>query len=146
MKMAGVAINAMLWPTLFSRQLGLSEGVQWALRFGAVIPIWLIFVYNKKIKEEETKMVADGTLSARKIEDEQGKAMNRLMVIWICLVPFTMSFPFWLPRISGISLGFRGDVFVSIATLAIISLIFLIRIKKMANQPLQPTRPYGPRG
>jgi len=134
---ACIVAGAMMWLNILSHPLGISEGVQWVLILGVFIPLGLIFVYNKRLKKEKTEAVAAGTLPASKIVDHQNKGRKRLIVIWICLVPFALSFPFWLPSISGISLGRVGDFMVSIASIAMFSLIFWIQLKKLPNKPPQ---------
>lgn len=95
------------------------------------IPLGLTFFYIKKLKSEKASQVAAGILPVSKIEDDKRKARKRLIVIWICMVPFTLTTFLWMPYVSGISLGLRGDVFVSIATLAMVSVIFRIQLKKL---------------
>jgi hypothetical protein len=95
------------------------------------IPLGLTFFYIKKLKSEKASQVAAGILPVSKIEDDKRKARKRLIVIWICMVPFTLTTFLWMPYVSGISLGLWGDVFVSIATLATVSLIFWLQLKKL---------------
>jgi hypothetical protein len=116
-----------------SHLLGLSNPTQWALLILMWIPLGLTFFYIKKLKGEKASQVAAGILPASKIEDDKRKARKRLIVIWICMVPFTLTTFLWMPYVSGISLGLRGDVFVSIATLAMVSLIFWIQLKKLPD-------------
>ena len=64
-----------------------------------------------------------------------------LVTVWICMVPFIMSFHFWLPSISGVSLGRVGDFLVSAATLAMVSVLFWIQLRKLPNHPMEPLSP-----
>jgi hypothetical protein len=131
LNIASITTSAMMFLVIGSHLLRLSDPTQWALLILIWIPLGLVFSYTKKLKDEKAGKVAAGILPASKIEDDKRKAKKRLIVIWICMVLFTLTTFLWMRYVSGISLGLRGDVFISIATLAMVSLIFWIQLTKM---------------
>jgi len=140
LNIASFTASAMSFLIVGSHLLALPQPVHWALLILIWIPLGLIFTYTKKIKEGRAGEIAAGILPASKVEDDQRKGRKRLIVIWICMVPFTMSTPLWMPFVSGISLGLLGDVGVSIITLAMISVIFWIQLKKIPKQRPPPSQ------
>jgi hypothetical protein len=95
------------------------------------------------MKEEKAEAIASGAMLPSKVVSEQIKGRRRLIVIWICMFPLTMSFPFWLPIVSGVSLGRVGDFMTALGSFLMLSLICWIQLKKMPNQSTDPTLSSG---
>lgn len=128
------AASTLLLLNLFSRPLGISGEMRQLVICAAIVPLVLFFAYLKKAKEEVE-------IGGASIGAARTRARSRLIAIWVCLVPFTLSFPFWLPRLSGVSLGRVGDFVISFATLLVVSLILWIQLRKLPNLSPESTSP-----
>lgn len=122
-----------------SHLLGFSKAVEWALFITIWIPLGFGFSYAKKLKEEQAHDVATGVVAASKIDELIIQRKRFLVRLWIAMVPLTLSFPFWLPSVTGVSLGRIGDFLVAVATFAMISAIFWVQLKKMPNHTAEPS-------
>jgi FtsH-binding integral membrane protein len=121
--------------------LGIPEAGQWALLIVIWVPLGLVFYYFKKLKKERAEAIASGVLALSKVADEESKGRKKLILTWVCMFPFTMSFPFWLPTVSGVSLGHLGDFLTAFGSFLMLSLVFWLRLKKKPNQLPDPTSP-----
>jgi hypothetical protein len=128
-----LATGALLWLNILSYPLGFARNVQLLINLVAMIPISLNFVFLRRLRAETAREVAAGRLPASTVTEALKRARRRLIALWIFLVPFVLSFPFWLPRLSGVSVGRTGDLLVSLATLAMISFIFWLMIRRMGR-------------
>jgi FtsH-binding integral membrane protein len=142
-KLNAVSLVACLmgYTSICSHILGIPDSGQWALLILIWVPLGLVFFYIKKLKEERAEAIASGVLAPSKVANEQSRGRKKLIVIWICMFPFTMSFPFWLPTVSGVSLGRLGDFMTAFASFLILSVICWIQLKKRPNQLPDPTSP-----
>ena len=128
----------MMLPSIFSRPLGISGGVHWALLIGVTFPLGLVFHYTKKLKEERAREAVSAVPPASEFATAQKKTRKRFIVIWICVVAYSLAAPVWLP-ITGATLGVRGDLLIGVAIAFLVSVIFVSLLLKMPNNPVQET-------
>lgn len=121
--------SVMMLVNVFSEPLGITGNVKWALLIGVFVPLGLVFYYSKKLKAEGANGSVTVGLAASRLSIERKKTGKRLIVIWACVVAYSLAAPIWLP-ITGVSLGTRGDFLVGVLTAALVSAIFAVRIKK----------------
>jgi hypothetical protein len=122
---------AMMSVNILAHPLGVTGGLKLTLNVGVFVPLTLNFIFLRRLQAEIARDIAAGILPASKVAAGQRLARRRLIVTWILMVPLVLSFPFWLPKLSGVRLGWRSDLLVSVSTLVFISLIFWVMIRRM---------------
>jgi hypothetical protein len=125
--------GVLIWMSILSHPLGLSSIVQLVLNLVVMVPIGLNFVFLRRLKAETARDVAAGVLPAAKVAEGRSRARKKLLALWVFMVPFVLSFPFWLPALTGVSAGRTGDVVVAFATLVVTSLIFWVMLRRMGR-------------
>jgi hypothetical protein len=130
-----LALFVMIFLSVFSRPLGISESVKWILLLGQLVPLGLIFYFNSKLGEERRRAIAEGvpTLPEPVV---RMKMRRQLIFIWGVGVICSLTAPLWLPA-TGTSRGILGDSLVGIATAALISVIFWLRLRRLPAEPAE---------
>jgi hypothetical protein len=126
-----LATGGMLWLNILSYPLGMPGEFQLVINVATMVPITLNFIFLRRLRAEQARDVAAGRMSANKVAAGLRHARKRLIILWILLVPFVLSFPLWLPKLTGVSVGGKGDFLVALATLAMISLILGLMIRRL---------------
>jgi hypothetical protein len=130
---AFLAAALIMWVNIFAHLLGIPESTQSALTVLVFVPIGFGAFYLAKSRQERAAAIASGALPPDKVESDRRKGKRRLIVLWVCMFPFTLSSPFWLPAISGRSLGRLGDFVNAFVTFLILSVIIGIKLRKKPN-------------
>jgi hypothetical protein len=136
---ASLATALIMWVNIFSHLLGIPESIQTILAILAFVPLGFVAFYLAKWRQERAAAIASGVLPFDRVEIDRRKGKRRLIVLWVCMFPFTLSSPFWLPAISGRSLGRLGDFVNAFVTFVVLSVIIWIQLKKKPNHVPDPT-------
>ena len=99
--LAGILAAVLGNLVVFSHILRIPDSVQWGLMLGVLLLLGVQFHYFKKLKEERAREISRGAVTVTSLADQYRRSRRRLIIIWICLIPFTLSMPRWLPYVSG---------------------------------------------
>ncbi|HNC23475.1 MAG TPA: hypothetical protein PLU52_04650 [Opitutaceae bacterium] len=142
--LAGILAAVLGNLVVFSHILRIPDSVQWGLMLGVLLLLGVQFHYFKKLKEERAREISRGAVTVTSLADQHRQSRRKLIIIWICLIPFTLSMPRWLPYVSGVSLGRTGDMLVALVTLGLLSLIFWNNLRRTSrNRPKDPSQSGG---
>jgi hypothetical protein len=129
--LAMLVASVMTWLNVLSHPLGIPFGVQLALEIGVFIPLGLVFVYNRRMRNERKVGEAQKTAAVEKPLRPSLRAGKGFLGIWVCAVLFSLAAPLWLP-ITGNDLGVRTNLLVGFITAVVVSCVFFWGLRRRA--------------
>jgi len=127
---ASCTSSIMLLLVVFSKPLHIPESAQWVLLLGVFIALWLLFKFNKKLKQERSAPTVTDESRSQTTTTRTKSAKNRLLLIMAIGVLIGLGAPFWMP-LTGTTLGHVGDLICGLITAAVVCVIFGIRLRKV---------------
>jgi len=118
----------------FSKMLNIPDSLQWVPLILVWLPLYLVFRYNKKMKEEKAIDTGSKNLDINAVNATRRKVRKNFLLIWALVVLFSLASPLWLPFTMGENRGILFNFMIGLFTAILISVVFGIRLRKMNKQ------------
>lgn len=101
----------------------------------SLLPMFLAWRFIKKFRAESAAQIQSDPVSAAKSYGRYEKAKRNFVFIWIGVIGFTLTMPWWMPTVSGVQLSFRANIAIALITATTLSIIMAIRLRTWPKPP-----------
>jgi hypothetical protein len=115
---------------VFSKPLHISEPIQFALVFGAFIPLGMMIHFIKKQKQEKLAHAESGNGAPPPVAESPKKRKKRLILIMVLCVAVGLCAPLWMP-VTGTTNGPVVDLLCGLVPAVIVCVIAGLRLRKL---------------